>query len=226
MKPRSNIENTVIPNYSKAQEIFNFVSHLLGVLFALFICGFGIYLFSNDSISLLDFIGLIVFGVSAIVVYLISSIYHITKRESPKKKILRIVDHCTIYLLIAGTYTPVCFSLFRPNCPIAIGIFMLAFEWVGVIIGVILNAFFFQNKVSRIVSFVFYVLMGWLAVICGGGFFINTKSFLFILMGGIVYTIGAILYAFGHGWKWFHSIFHVFVLAGTIIQTIGVFMLF
>ena len=226
MTLRNNAKNTTLPGYSRKQEIFNFVSHLVGIPLALFIFFFGLYLFNNQKISGLAFSGLIIFSLSALIVYLFSSIYHITKSESSYKKKLRIVDHCTIYLLIAGTYTPVSFALLRPGHPMSLGVFMLVFQWTGVIIGFVLNAFFFHNKVSRIISFVLYVLMGWLAVLCGATFHISLMSFLFILIGGIIYTIGSILYAFGHGWKWFHCIFHIFVLFGTIIQTIGVFLLY
>ena len=167
MRLKENIENTKIPDYSSRQELFNYSSHFLGLPLALFIIGFGIFRFANAQIALLELSGLIVFGVSAFIVFLVSSIYHITKRESPKKKLLRIIDHCTIYLLIAGTYTPVCFSLFQADKPYALGIFMLVFQWVGVIAGVILNAFFFQSKVSRVISFMLYVLMVFFAVFHG-----------------------------------------------------------
>lgn len=225
MTLRNNIECTKIPGYSKKQEMFNSISHFLGIPFALFIIAFGFYRYSTETIRLLDLFGYIVFGLSALVVYIVSSIYHITKKDSPKKKTLRIIDHCMIYLLIAGTYTPVCFALFKPDCPIFFGTFMLIFEWLGAITGIIINAFFFQNKAARAISFVLYILMGWLAVICGATFYLNLSSFLLILIGGVIYTIGSILYGCGHGWKWFHFIFHIFVLGGTIVQTIGVFLL-
>ena len=225
MTLRNNIECTKIPGYSKKQEMFNSFSHFLGIPFALFIIAIGIYSYSVETIRLLDLFGYIIFGLSALVVYLVSAVYHLTRKDSPRKKTLRIIDHCMIYLLIAGTYTPICFALLKPGYPIYIGVLMLTFEWVGAISGIILNAFFFQNKVARTISFILYVLMGWFAVICGATFYINLTSFLLILIGGIIYTIGSILYGCGHGWKWFHFIFHVFVLAGTIIQTIGVFLL-
>ena len=225
MRLKENIESTKIPDYSSRQELFNYSSHFLGLPLALFIIGFGIFRFASAQITLLELSGLIVFGVSAFIVFLVSSIYHITKRESSKKKLLRIIDHCTIYLLIAGTYTPVCFNLFQADKPYALGIFMLVFQWVGVIAGIILNAFFFQSKVSRVISFVLYVLMGWLALICGAVFHIHLYSFILILVGGIIYTIGSIIYACGHSHKWLHFIFHIFVLLGFITQAIGVFLL-
>ena len=225
MTLRNNVESTKIPGYSRKQEMFNTISHFLGVPFAIFVCVFGVWMFSNGYIPLLGLFGYFVFGVSALLVYLVSSIYHMTPRDSSKKKNLRILDHCMIYLLIAGTYTPVCFNLFDEGSTIHLGIIMLVIEWVGVVVGFVLNAFFFQNKASRIISFVLYVVMGWLALICGAIFQIHLWSALLILAGGIVYTIGSVLYACGHGWKWFHSIFHVFVLLGTIVQAIGIFLL-
>lgn len=225
MTLQNNVIRTKIPGYSVTQEMFNSISHFIGIPLYLLICGLGMYFFSNGQIRLLDFFGYFIFAVSALIVYFVSGIYHLTPKDSPKKKNLRILDHCTIYLLIAGTYTPVCFHLMREGSPIHLGIIMLSIEWIGVIVGFILNAFFFQSKASRIISFILYVVMGWLALICGAIFQIYLYSAVLILAGGIVYTIGSILYACGHGWKWFHFIFHLFVLAGTITQAIGIFLL-
>ena len=222
MTLRNNIENTVIPDYSRKQEMCNSISHMLGMVVAVLIGIFGICSYSVEAIDTSLLIADIIFAVSAFSVYLVSSFYHITLADSPLKKILRILDHCMIYVLIAGTYTPVCINLMYYAQSFGIGLFMLIFEWMGAIIGVVLNAFFFQNKVARAISFIFYILMGWLAVICGGFLFINLNSFLFILAGGIVYTIGSVLYAIGHKNRWFHFVFHICVLLGTIIQAFGV----
>ena len=225
MTLRQNVENTVIPDYSRKQETANAISHYIGLVVAVFILFAGMFLFANDYIDANGLISYIVFAVSAFAVYLVSGTYHITDGDSPSKKGLRVLDHCMIYVLIAGTYTPICNYLMGYSASFAIGLFMLIFEWVGAIIGVVLNAFFFQSKVARIISFIFYILMGWLAVICGGFLYIPLLSFLFILGGGIVYTIGSVLYALGHGNKWFHFVFHIFVLLGTMIQTVGVILL-
>ena len=225
MTLRKNIENTTIPGYSRKQEMCNAISHFLGLLVALGILAFGIYYFATDFIKLSDLFGFIIFAASAFSVYLVSSIYHITKGDSPRKKGLRVLDHCMIYVLIAGTYTPICIQLMHYGVTFALGLFMLLFEWIGAVIGVVLNAFFFQSKAARVVSFIFYILMGWLAMLCTIFLFIKLNSFMFILIGGIVYTIGSILYGIGHGNKWFHFIFHIFVLLGTIIQTGGILLL-
>ena len=223
MSPKENIALIEIPSYSRKEELFNSISHLLGLPVAIFIALKAFSLFLNKQISLFFFVGLIIFAASAFAVYLISTIYHYLSNDTFAKKLFRIIDHCTIYLLIAGTYTPICFVLSKTNM---IGMIMLIIEWTGAIIGIILNAFFFKHKAARVIAFILYVLMGWLAIYSGGFLYMPKMCFIFILLGGVTYTIGSILYAIGHKNLMFHSVFHVFVLASTIIQTIGVFYLF
>ena len=226
MTLRNNVKSTTIPDYSRKQEISNFISHVIGIPVALFILGYGIFLSRHSTMTTFDLLGVIFFAISAFTVYFVSSVYHFADNTCSKKKLLRVLDHCVIYLLIAGTYTPICIKLIEESSSFGIGLFMLIFQWVGAIIGISLNAFFFHNKAARIISFILYVLMGWLALFCGSFLYIQFKVFGFILVGGIVYTIGSILYAIGHDLKWFHFVFHIFVLLGTIIQTIGVFFLY
>ena len=217
------LDSIQIPNYSRKQEVFNALSHFLGVILAFIIIAFGIVKLANGSINLFYFFGLLIFGLTASAVYTISGVYHYLDKDNKLKKIFRVVDHCTIYLLIAGTYAPICFVLMDIHI---VGLIMLIIEWAGAIVGIILKAFFFDKKIARVVAFFLYVVMGWLAVYSTGFLYMPTMSFLFILIGGITYTIGSILYAIGHKNTYFHSIFHVFVLVSTIIQMIGVFYLF
>ena len=217
------LDSIQIPNYSRKQEMFNSLSHFLGVIIALVILVFGVAKLANGSINLFYFFGLLIFGITALAVYTISGVYHYLDKDNKLKKIFRVIDHCTIYILIAGTYTPICFVIMDIHY---VGLIMLIVEWVGAIVGIILKAFLFDKKAARVVAFFLYVLMGWLAVYSGGFLYMPSSSFLFILLGGITYTIGSILYALGHKNTNFHCIFHVFVLVSTIIQTIGVFCLF
>ena len=217
------ISEVQIPRYSHKQEMFNTISHALGILVALFIIGFSLVNVISQRIPLFYFFGLLIFGVSAFMVYLISALYHYFDPTSFKKKFFRILDHCTIYLLIAGTYTPICFVIMDTH---VIGLIMVIIQWAGALIGIVLNAFFFKYKWARIISFILYVAMGWLVLYCGGFIYMPMMSFAFVLAGGITYTIGSILYALGHKNTTFHSIFHVFVLVSTILQTVGVMMLF
>ena len=217
------IDNILIPNYSRKQEVFNALSHFLGVIIALTIIVFGIVKLINGDIGIFYFFGLLIFGVTALAVYTVSGVYHYLNKENKLKRVFRVIDHCMIYLLIAGTYTPICFVLMDIHI---IGLIMLIIEWVGAIGGIILKAFFFDKKAARVTAFFLYVIMGWLAVYSGGFLYMPTISFMFILIGGIIYTIGSILYAIGRKNTNFHCIFHVFVLVSTIIQMIGVFYLF
>ena len=215
------LDSIQIPNYSRKQELFNSLSHFIGIAVALTILVFAFINLTNGNIGAFYFIGLLIFGITALAVYTISGVYHYLNKDNKVKKIFRIIDHCTIYLLIAGTYTPICFVLMDIHI---VGLIMLIIEWFGAIIGIILKGFFFDKKAARVVAFFLYVIMGWLAVYSGGFLYMPMMSFLFILLGGITYTVGSILYALGHKNTNFHSVFHVFVLVSTIIQTIGVFL--
>ena len=217
------ISEVEIPAYTKKQEIFNAFSHALGLPFAFIILLISLIKYHENALLLGHFIGLTIFALAIVAVYLVSTIYHASKSTSFHKKVLRVLDHCTIFLLIAGTYTPICVYLMDIN---VIGFVMLIIEWASAFAGIILNAFFFKNKVVQIVSLVLYLAMGWLVLFCGGFIYMPILSFGFVLAGGIIYSIGAILYAIGHKNLNYHCVFHVFVLVSTIVQAIGVLVLF
>ena len=211
-----------IPSYTRKQETFNALSHFLGVLIAIVVFIFAINKFVNNTLPIYYFLGLIIFALSMATVYMISGIYHYLDKDNHYKKIFRILDHCSIYLLVAGTYTPICFVLSFTH---SIGLILLTIEWIGAISGIIMKAFFFNNKVTRTIAFLLYVILGWLAVFSGAFLYIDKTAFAFILGGGITYTIGAVLYALGKKNMNFHCVFHVFVLVSTVIQTIGVILM-
>ena len=217
------IEGIPIPNYSHKQEYFNAFSHFLGVVIAAIVLFFAISKYIANDISVFYLVGLCIFSFTTCALYLVSGVYHFLDKERWAKKFFRVIDHCTIYILIAGTYTPICFVILTTHM---VGLVMLIVEWVCAIIGIILNAFFFDRKAAKTIAFILYVAMGWLALYSGGFLYINSLSFLFILLGGITYTIGSILYALGNKNTDFHCVFHVFVLASTVLQTIGIFYLF
>ena len=223
MSVKEIITQIEIPSYSKKEETFNSISHLLGFPVAVFVLMFSINLFINNKISLFYFIGLLIFAFSMAAVYLISAIYHYLDLDSYIKKFFRVLDHCTIYLLIAGTYTPICVVLMSEH---VIGLIMLIIEWSLAALGIFLNAMFFRSKVVQVISLILYLAMGWLVLFCGGFIYMSAFSFGFVLAGGIIYSIGSILYSVGKKNLWFHCIFHVFVLVSTVIQAIGVMSLF
>ena len=216
------VDEVLIPGYSRKQEMFNAISHFLGVVFAIFVFVFSLIKLINHQTTIYHFIGLLIFIVAMALVYGVSGVYHYLDKDNYYKKVLRVVDHCTIYLLIAGTYSPICFVLLESQ-PIVL--VMLIIQWVGSLIGIILVIFFFDKKVARIIAFALYVLMGWLVLYIGAFVYLAPLVFGFILAGGIVYTIGAVLYALGHKNVSFHCVFHVFILVSTILQTIGVLLM-
>ena len=107
-----------------------------------------------------------------------------------------------------------------------IGLVILIIEWFLAIVGIVINAVDFSNKAVKTVSMVLYLALGWLILFTGGFIYLPDNSFLYILIGGILYTVGSILYGVGHKILSFHSIFHIFVLLGTVFQTVGVLLLF
>ena len=148
MNYRESIEEIKIPKYTKGQEIFNTVSHILGIPLAFIILFVGLYRLIIREIDITAFLGLLVFVITIIDVYFVSSLYHGTDATTFNKKLFRVLDHCTIYLLIAGTYTPICVILMSEHL---VGLVMLLIEWGCAIIGIVLNAFFFKSKVVQII---------------------------------------------------------------------------
>jgi hemolysin III len=146
-----------------------------------------------------------------------SSIYHGLKPTLMAKKVFQIIDHCSIFLLIAGTYTPFCLCTLR-EYNLALGWTIFGIVWGLAVIGIVLNSI--DLKRYKVFSIICYLLMGWLIV-----FKINivinalgTIGFSLLLSGGIIYTLGAGAYGLGKKHKWFHSIFHIACFIGSLLQ--------
>ena len=137
------------------------------------------------------------------------------------KKVLQVVDHCTIYFLIAGTYTPIVLTALRPVYP-AIGWGLFFFEWGLTAVAVTLTAI--DLKKYNVFSMICYIGMGWAILpFLNQTMTVLTKpGFYYLLSGGIAYTVGAILYGIGSKKRWFHSVFHIFVVLGSLLQLIAV----
>ena len=218
---RTPISERVLPNYTRGEEIANMVTHIVGGglgVIILFMCVIAAALKDN----LWGVAGSIVYGFSMIALYTVSGVYHGLK-PCFGKKVMQVVDHCTIYLLIAGTYTPILLSAMRPAYP-KIAWFVLAAEWLLAGLGAIFTAID-HNKYKKL-SMVFYILMGWFIVICFKQTVevLGVSGMLWILFGGISYTIGAVLYGIGHKKPIYHTVFHVFVVIGTVLQAIGILL--
>jgi len=205
--------------YTKGEELFNMITHIVGGgigVIALLVC-VTIAAFAQNIWGVVTGLA---YGFSVILLFTMSSVYH-GLRVGRAKKVFRKLDHCTIFILIAGTYTPVLLTTFREYYPVTAWT-MFGILWTLAIIGIILNSI--DVKRFMIFSLICYVGMGWLAV-----FRINqlidvlgVPFFILILLGGIVYTIGVLFYVIGKKKKWMHGVFHIHVNIASILHTIAI----
>ena len=215
------LTDRLLPNYTRAEEIFHMVSHIAGGVFAfvaLLLCVIKASLGGNAMAIVTS----TVYGITMIVLYCMSSIYHGLK-PSLGKKVLQVLDHCSIYFMIAGTYTPILLVALRPAFPVLAWVVFGA-EWALTALAVTLTAI--DLKQYRAFSMFCYIFMGWAVM-----FFVNQAVFVLspggfwlLLAGGLSYTIGAILYGIGSKRRYFHAMFHVFVLAGSVLQFLSIFL--
>ena len=218
---RTPLGERVLPNYTRGEEIANMTTHIVGGglgVVTLLLC----VIVSAVNRNAWDIVGSVIYGFSMIAVYTVSSVYHGLK-PCLAKKVMQVIDHCTIYLLIAGTYTPILLSAMRPVYPKTAWLVLFA-EWSLAALGAVFTAID-HNKYKKL-SMVFYILMGWFIVLCFKQTIdvLTWDGVLWILFGGISYTIGAVLYGVGHKKPIFHTVFHVFVVIGTVLQAIGILL--
>lgn len=152
-----------------------------------------------------------------------SALYHFLP-DGRAKAVFRIFDHCTIFLLIAGSYTPFCVIALKDTI---IGLVILIAEWVLAVLGITGNAIAMKNKVIKGLSMSFYVVMGWAALLFLPLLFnrIPTAAIWLLLCGGISYTAGILFFALGKKVRYFHSVWHLFDICGTVLQGISILMI-
>lgn len=213
---RTKLQDRVLPYYRKGEEIMNMVTHIAGGALAVI----GSIALLWKAVGLFQLWGAIVYSVALVGVYTMSSVYHGLK-AGLGKKVMQVIDHCAIYFLIAGTYTPVMLCAFVPVYP-AIGWGLLVLQWVLAALAVTLTAI--DLKKYKVFSMVCYIAMGW-----GIVFFLpqtmkvlTTSGFYWLLAGGIAYTIGAVLFGLGKRLPWMHSVFHIFVILGSVFQYVAI----
>lgn len=216
---RTKLCDRILPDYSHGEEIMNMVTHIVGGglgVIALALC----LQRAIPTGDLWNILAAIIYGISLITLYTMSSVYH-GLHPGMGKKVMQVLDHCTIYFLIAGSYTAVSLTAIRAYYP-ALGWGLFIFEWTLTALAVTLTAI--DLKKFNIFSMVCYIGMGWavipfwrqaLHVLTGTGFG-------YLLAGGVAYTIGAVLYGIGSKVKWMHSVFHIFVVLGSLLQLVAI----
>jgi hemolysin III len=194
---------------SKQEELFNVLTHGVGIILS--IIGFLVLTLSYNP-DLIDLIFIVIYGISLILLFSASTIYHYV--SLPKhKRALRKLDHISIYVLIAGTYTPVCMSVLKDSR----GLMLFILVWSITAIGLILKLFF-TGKFEKI-SLLLYLIMGWLIVLDFQNLYeaISETALTYLILGGAFYTGGVIFYVM-HKLKYHHVIWHVFVLLGALFH--------
>ena len=204
--------------YSAKEEKLNVLTHGFGLLASIIAFPF-LILKAFDFNGFWKPASFIIYAFSLLILYAASTFYH-AEKDPKKRRKLNIFDHASIYVLIAGSYTPFCLVALDSQ----LGWYMFLFVWFFALIGIILKLFF-TGKFDKL-STAMYLLMGWQVVFFIKPLFasLSTEGLQLLIGGGVFYTIGAILYSIKKI-PYNHAIFHVFVLLGSVSHFLGIYFL-
>jgi len=190
-------------------ERFNSISHLVGAALALAGAVVLLVLAARDG-DARRVVSFSIYGATLFLLYLISTLYHSLPGRA--KNVFRILDHQAIYLLIAGTYTPFTLITLRG----AVGWWLFGAIWGMAVLGLVLDAL--PRRGARVVPFVIYFTMGWLALLAVNPLIkaLPSAGFYWLVAGGLFYTFGIVFFALDRRFPWMHGVWHLFVLAGSI----------
>ena len=216
---RTKLRERLLPDYTCGEEVMNMVTHIVGGgigVIAMLLCLWRAW---GDPMAV---VGSVIYGFTMIALYSVSSVYH-GLHANMGKKVMQVIDHCTIYFLIAGTYTPILLVSFVPVYPL-IGWGLLAAQWALAALACTLTAI--DLKKYNAFSMICYIAMGWgiLLFLPQAMQVLGAEGFYVLLSGGIAYTIGAVLYGIGSKKRWFHSVFHIFVVLGSLLQFLAILL--
>lgn len=218
----TDLKSVSLPHYTESEEKINAASHAVGI-------GFGITAAAALCLKAQNALGIIsgiIFGVSIIILYAASTVYHILS-PSPAKRVMRTVDHAVIYILISGTSIPLILMGVMPFLK-TFAVIMTVLSVVIEVVGIFVT--FFDLERFRVLSMVLYMTLGWMCITLVYPLYKYSRSglatILLILAGGVVYTVGTTFLALGKKKKYYHSIFHFFVLLGTMLHFFGIYSLY
>lgn len=214
------LEKIELIEYSKTEDAVNSATHATGTVIgviALVLC----LIKSIQSGSAVSIISSLIYGISMIVLYTCSATYH-GLNPGNTKRVMRVVDHSVIYLLIAGTMTPLCLGPLRGVSPAA-GWGLFAIAWGCSALGISLTWIDFSR--FKVLKMILYIAIGWTTLLVAQPLVqaIGINGVILIAAGGVVYSIGAIFYGFGRNHPYIHATFHMFVLAGTLLHFIAIY---
>ncbi len=212
-----------LPSYTHGEELMNAISHIVGGAFGIVALITGVYYAVINQMNAGAITAMAFFGFSIIFLYTMSAIYHFLN-VNKAKKVFQYIDHSTIFVLISGTYVPVCTIMLSSIYPY--NFLVLGIVVCLSIVGISLVSTMMDKMPVKIVSHTLYLVIGWLIIFFYSPL-VNQNGLAAVIMfiaGGVSYSLGAIIYAIGKYKKYFHFIFHIFCLAGTILQFLGVLL--
>ena len=217
----NNKKTIEIPKYTRGEEIFNMTSHIVGGSFGVAVTALCV-IFAALHRNVWGVVGSSIYGATMIILYTMSSIYHGLRPSLTAKKVFRVIDHCSIYLLIAGTYTPIVLCSIREASPVT-GWVIFGVVWGMAALGISLTATNLEK--NKIFAMICYLVMGWCVVFSWktATAAIGHGGTVFLLLGGIAYTIGAVIYGLGSKLRYMHSVFHIFCVIGSLLQFFCIF---
>ena len=219
---RIRLKDRILPEYSKGEEIFSMVSHIVGgaIGIAILVLCIIFSVIKNNGYSLAS---VIVYGVSMILVYTVSALYHGLRKESIAKKVFQVLDYCSIFLFVAGTYTPICLCVFREH-NIYLGWIVFGIVSSICALGIIFSSIDFKKYRLGLIICNLLTSLITLSLIYTLFNLIKLNGFMLLMLGVLIYIISYFIYYFNKEYKWMHSVFHLFCLLGTILQGVGILL--
>ncbi|MCQ2407736.1 MAG: hemolysin III family protein [Oscillospiraceae bacterium] len=216
---RTPLRERILPDYTHGEELMNMITHIAGGAAGLLILIGSILIGAKHSDPWAIVSGS-VYGVLTCTLFVISSVYH-GLPDGMGKRVMQVLDHCTIYFMISGTYTPVLLVGIRKLSPAAAWI-VFGIEWGCAAAAATLTAI--DLKKYKRMSMICYLAMGWaiVAILKQTVTVMTLPGFLWLLAGGICYTVGAVLYGLGKKYRYMHSVFHLFVNFGSMLQAVAI----
>ena len=218
---RTKLCDRILPTYTVGEEIFNMVSHIVGASLGIVYLALCV-IFAAVRGNVWGVVGSAIYGASVTVLFTMSSVYH-GVNPIGAKKVLQVIDHCTIYFMIAGTYTPYTLCTIREKVSPVTAWIIFGVIWGMAALAVTLTAIDLK-KYSKF-SMICYLGMGWCVVFTAVPLFraLGFWGSFFLLGGGILYTLGAVLYGLGKKKRYVHSLFHIFVVLASVMHFFSIF---
>jgi hemolysin III len=216
---RTPLAERILPDYTRGEELMNMITHIIGGAVGLLIL-IGSVLIGAKHRDPWAITSGSIYGFMTCCLFVISSVYH-GLPDGMGKRVMQVIDHCTIYFMIAGTYTPVLLVGIRQVSPAAAWI-VFGVEWGCAMLAATLTAI--DLKKYKAFSMVCYLAMGWaiVAIVKMTIECMTWSGFWWLLAGGICYTVGAVLYGLGKKHRYVHGVFHLFVNAGSFLQAVAI----